>query len=260
MTYGAGITRIMAMSEQSPFARALRRVVQMTPVQHRPDVRQHLDQLTAIGIDSFDELFRVARSRRASTSQRGTSCWAIGRMRPRGWVRILGRILKTDEDPGVAHQAVNALVHSQSPTARSFVRHALERGKHPVNRATAAWGLGVLRSKRAVSSLIRVALSPTEDPTVRAEAAEALGYIRDRSAVQPLITLLREPDPRVRFNAVFGLGTLADARALPALQSLRNDRAKAGNWGEVREAVAQAEQTIQRMRPRTSDPTERRRN
>jgi len=213
------------------FSRELQRVVRTTPARNRQEVRGHLDQLVANGVTSFGKPFRVAQSGKGNHALRATSRWAIGRLTPKGWIRVLGKALATDADPEVTHQAVEALTASGHAMAVKAIKDALLRGKHPINRATAAWGLGSLHSPSAVPGLIAALRRKKEDPTVKAEAAEALGYIRNRAAVGPLIALLNDPNPSVRFQAVFGLGTLGDPRALPALEKLRDDNTEAGGWG-----------------------------
>ncbi len=127
---------------------------------------------------SFGELFRVAQSGKGNHALRATSRWAIGRLTPKGWIRVLGKALATDADPEVTHQAVEALTASGHAMAVKAIKDALLRGKHPINRATAAWGLGMLHSRSAVAGLIAALRRKKEGPTVKAEAAEALGYIR----------------------------------------------------------------------------------
>ncbi|MGH7589155.1 MAG: M56 family metallopeptidase [Gemmatimonadota bacterium] len=88
-------------------------------------------------------------------------------------------------------------------------------------REAAAWGLGSLRSERAVGPLIERLVDP--DPRVRGVAARALGRIGDPRAFAPLARALADPDPHVRELAVLGLETIPDDRTLDALVGALDD-------------------------------------
>jgi hypothetical protein len=86
---------------------------------------------------------------------------------------------------------------------------------------------------------------------VREEAAESLAYSHYAQAIPPLISVLGEPDVRIRFWAVFALGGIgqwqtyapagrADPRVIEALEGMLADgEVTSGNWWSVgREALA----------------------
>jgi HEAT repeat protein len=88
-------------------------------------------------------------------------------------------------------------------------------------REAAAWGLGSLRSQRAVGPLIgRLA---DAEPRVRGVAARALGRIGDPRALAPLARALQDPDPRVRELAILGLEMIDDDRVVGALVAALDD-------------------------------------
>jgi HEAT repeat protein len=74
-------------------------------------------------------------------------------------------------------------------------------------RHTAARALGWLwpKSSRAAKALIRTLLDKSQPQPVREEAAESLAYSDYQAAVPALISVLDEPDVRIRFWAVFAL-------------------------------------------------------
>jgi HEAT repeat protein len=80
------------------------------------------------------------------------------------------------------------------------------RGMLWVARRNAAWTLGVLDDRRAVTPLIET-LRDTEAP-VRERAAWALGAIGDSEAVPALVVALKDADPRVRREAAWALGVI----------------------------------------------------
>lgn len=77
---------------------------------------------------------------------------------------------------------------------------------------------------------------------MREEAAESLAYVGNRSTIDALIGALADPDVRIRFWAVFGLGSSCrgDARAVRAMESVLDDgEMPPGNWWPVgKEALA----------------------
>jgi HEAT repeat protein len=235
----------------SAFDRKLKLLVTETPARARADIRQALEVLVASGIQSMQELVGVVETETSDRNLRELACWAVGRLRPRGWTAILGRVVATAPDVGLAYTAVERLVAVKSSTVVKVLRQVLARGRSPAGRAEAAWGLGVLHAPSAAGILIRVVLRQTEDRRVRAEAAEALGYIRDRRAVRPLLRVLQDPDPQIRYEAIFSLGNLGDRRALPALDELLGDTTEVAKYGQIGTAAAEARRSIEMVnRPR----------
>ena len=57
----------------------------------------------------------------------------------------------------------------------------------------------------------------------RARAASSLGEANHQRAVLPLIKALKDEDEGVRIQAAFSLGGLADKRAIPALEWMRDN-------------------------------------
>jgi HEAT repeat protein len=62
---------------------------------------------------------------------------------------------------------------------------------------------------RAVNALIKALTDVSQPVAVREEAAESLAYLNSSRAIGPLISVLAEPDVRIRFWAVFALGASA---------------------------------------------------
>ncbi len=126
-----------------------------------------------------------------------------------------------------------------------LIQALLEDG-NPHRRHAAARALGwISRPGRAAAlALAQCLVDPTQPQQAREEAAESLSYVGTRETIEPLIAALRDPDVRIRFWAVFGLGgscrARADARAVQALESMLNDReVPPGNWWSVgKEALA----------------------
>lgn len=124
---------------------------------------------------------------------------------------------------------------------------------NPDRRHGAARALGWIQpvSKRTARALVQALLDKSQPQPVREEAAESLAYSNYPPAIPPLISVLDEPDVRIRFWAVFALGGIvyerthsghgsADPRALGALiRTLPDKEVPPGNWWSVgKEALA----------------------
>jgi HEAT repeat protein len=117
-------------------------------------------------------------------------------------------------------------------------------------RHAAARALGwIPRSgSRAASGLIKALTDVSQPLAVRAEAAESLANLYSSRAIPPLISVLTDSDVRIRFWAVFALGSIRNRRTfrhtdrsvIPALEAMLSDHAvPPGNWWSVaREALA----------------------
>ena len=121
---------------------------------------------------------------------------------------------------------------------------------NPHRRHAAARALGWIGNAgpRGAKALVAALTDKAQPQPVREEAAESLAYLNYAPAIPPLISALTDPDVRIRFWAVFGLGSVAqgtscrppDRRAVAALESMLSDQEVApGNWWSVgREALA----------------------
>jgi HEAT repeat protein len=121
---------------------------------------------------------------------------------------------------------------------------ALLEDNNPHRRHAAARALGWIRhpGRAAALALARCLEDDTQPQPAREEAAESLAYVGRRETIGPLISVLHDPDVRIRFWAAFGLGKSCrgDARAVKALESiLDDDEVPPGNWWSVgKEALA----------------------
>jgi HEAT repeat protein len=100
----------------------------------------------------------------------------------------------------------------------------------------------------AVRALTNVVTDRKQPVAVREEAAESLAYLYSPSAIPALISVLDDPDVRIRFWAVFALGSIRnwrtgiqlDPTVVPALESkLEDNETPPGKWWPVgKEALA----------------------
>jgi hypothetical protein len=143
---------------------------------------------------------------------------------------------------------------------------------NPDRRHAAARALGWIRpvGKMAAKALTQALLDKAQPQPVREEAAESLAYSNYKHAIPALITVLDEPDVRIRFWSVFALGGIgqwqtfappgrADPRAIEALERMLPDQeVPPGNWWPVgREALAMLGKMERLYEAKLADETRR---
>lgn len=122
---------------------------------------------------------------------------------------------------------------------------ALLRDANPHRRRAAARALGWIRrpGRAAALALGECLADPAQPQPAREEAAESLAYVGTGETIYALESVLQDPDVRLRFWAVFGLGGYHNRhseRARRALESKLDDaETPPGNWWPVgKEALA----------------------
>jgi hypothetical protein len=105
--------------------------------------------------------------------------------------------------------ALTLVVCNDRRAVPSLIR-ALHEDANPHRRHAAA--------RATARALARCLSDPAQPHPVREEAAESLAYAGNREVMDALILALHDPDVRIRFWAVFGLGFSCrrDPRAVPA--------------------------------------------
>lgn len=122
---------------------------------------------------------------------------------------------------------------------------ALASDPNPNRRKAAARALGWMRTPRrrlAARALAQCLADPLQPQPAREESAESLAYVGGSASLPALIAALRDPDVRIRFWSVFGLGGSFRGHpgARAALERVLDDpETPPGNWWSVgREALA----------------------
>lgn len=158
-------------------------------------------------------------------------------------VRALLRLFFEQTDEGGLYETALAIEGLGDRRAVGPLIRALLEDRNPHRRHAAARALGWIRPpvRKAALALAQCLADPSQPQPAREEAAESLAYAGRRETIGPLISVLHDPDPRIRFWAAFGLGESCrgDPRAVRALESLLDDTATPpGNWWTVgREAL-----------------------
>jgi HEAT repeat protein len=150
----------------------------------------------------------------------------------RGVMPLLAVLQDKSEGSWVRSYAADALGKIGDTRAEEPLIDALLSDRSGAVRINAARALGLLGDRRAVDPLIQ-AITPDLSSTVDAHdtteleitwnSAWSLAQLGDPRSIEPLIRLLLEspPDSLQRMVAIETLGTLADERALAALDSVQ---------------------------------------
>ena len=118
------------------------------------------------------------------------------------------------------------LLNDAEPVSPDVCREDHRRGwgdERPITPGQEAARALVRIGSASFDPLVEVLGSP--GATARRNAAWALGALDDRRAVTPLIGSLRDNDEHVREQAAWALGAIGDARALAGLTSALKDSA-----------------------------------
>src|ERR1051325_8028599 len=138
----------------------------------------------------------------------------------------------SDTPVTVGREAARALTSAGGEAVEPLVG-ALSR-KESEARTNAAWALGAIGDRRAVSPLTET-LRRDADEGVREQAAWALGAIGDHGATDALSAALNDSSPRVREQAAWAEGAIGDRGAVDSLVAALKDAS-----GDVREQAAWA--------------------
>jgi HEAT repeat protein len=125
---------------------------------------------------------------------------------------------------GLAHAVIEVVTLHQAEVAPVLAQ--MSQSPEVQARRDAAWLLGFVSSVAPIEPLFRLARDP--EPRVRGNAIGALGSYKGRDDVyQALAAALSDPEESVRIDAASALGYYGDRRAIPLLEPLASRRATA---------------------------------
>lgn len=186
--------------------------------------------------------------RRAGWYERSYAAQVLATVDADGIVSDLLRLFFSETEKDALWATALTLESLRSSAAVSPLVQALG-DDNPHRRHAAARALGWTGKARrtAAAALVDAVLDKSQPQQVREEAAESLAYLGCAGAVPALISVLDEPEVRMRFWAVFALGSLGrtlapqhHGRIVQALERMMRDEVvPPGNWWSVRlEALA----------------------
>jgi quinoprotein glucose dehydrogenase len=125
--------------------------------------------------------------------------------------------LLAHQDMRVRQAAQFELANRGAGSIKVFAAVAADtKVSNPLARLHAIWGLGQLGKTAGALDALPVLLSDS-DPEVRAQAAQVLGNYKVSSVADKLVSLLKDPENRVRFFSAITLGKLGDKAAFEPL-------------------------------------------
>jgi HEAT repeat protein len=103
---------------------------------------------------------------------------------------------------------------------------------NPDRRHAAARALGWIpeAGSSVAKALIQALSDQSQARPVREEAAESLAYLHYAGVIPPLVSVLEEPDVRMRFWAVFALGKIAQCFWKRRLRRATGGRLEGRHW------------------------------
>jgi len=192
------------------------------------DARVRIEALAAMvrqfGRQSRETLLKVARDRRETDKVRFQAARLLGRT-GRDALPDLERLLGTDQREAVRHGAVRGLGEVGSPAA---AERLLSLADDPRLRSAAVRAVAIITAIEALPVLASLVTNTERSPGIRAAACRALTSFRVSTAVDRLMEVLEGGAPaEVRAAAAWGLGVLAERRAINALKAARYDASPA---------------------------------
>jgi HEAT repeat protein len=132
------------------------------------------------------------------------------------------RKLQSD-DPEQRLEAVRGLGEINEPKAIEYLVAAANDPDMRI-RVKAIDTLGQIKAKDATPLLIQQLFMRDTDLGTKQRILACLGKIGDDAATGPIMDFLaRDVDPGLRGNAIFALGDIGDAKAVPALEAIARD-------------------------------------
>ena len=197
---------------------------------------------------------------KAGWYERGTAAKVLALADARSTAASLLDLFFTQTDKAELWETALTIEHAGDQAAVPRLIDALyDTNSHRRHAAARALGWVWPVGRQAAKALIRALLDKSQPQPVREEAAESLAYSNYQLAIGPLISVLDEPDARIRFWSVFALGGIgqwqtyesrgvgqrlawrcADLRVIEALERMLADEAvPPGNWWSIgKEALA----------------------
>jgi beta-lactamase regulating signal transducer with metallopeptidase domain len=168
----------------------------------------------------------------ADADERADAANALGTLRERGAVDLLGESVRNDPDSTVRLTAAWALGQIASLDATAALSAAALRDEDVEVRGMAAWALGQVADPAALPTL--EAVLGDARAAVRNRASWAIGTIRPNSAPASLLEALADTNDAVSEVSAWALGQIGDPSAVPALTGVAQDRYSKASYEALR--------------------------
>lgn len=121
----------------------------------------------------------------------------------------------------------------------------LRSGRRPFNRSAAAYAMQAVSTPSVIAALERTLRTREEASDVRGHAAETLAQHHRKSTHRLMQQQLQASSKDVRFWCAFALGQMQEARAVPALRMLLEDKREVRGFHSVAKEAADAVHLIE---------------
>ncbi|MCX6613697.1 MAG: HEAT repeat domain-containing protein [Acidobacteria bacterium] len=185
------------------------------------------------------ELLGIVADRKKFHGDRGDAARHLHSVGDKRGINFLLQEFFSLEEKTDLYTAALALEESEDIAAVGPLIRALH-DKNPHRRHAAARALGWIRQakRRAGRALTAMLADHTQPQAAREEAAESLAYLDYAPSVPVLAKVVTESDPRMRFWACFGLGSIRVERCQKEIEatllSLLNDEGEMPTFYSVR--------------------------
>jgi HEAT repeat protein len=135
--------------------------------------------------------------------------------------------IKNDPSYFTIAEAAKGLGHTGFGRAYEVLTNTVKQESwQGIVRAGAITGLALLKDPRGIDVGLKY-IAAGNPPAVRAASIELLSQVGkgDEKAFEMLVAALKDPSLQIQFTAIQALGSIGDARAIPALEAMaKSDR------------------------------------
>ena len=175
----------------------------------------------------------------------GLTVYALTGVTPAESLRFLDSLTKMTSDrlsvsarSTLAESALSAIRRHRDPGANAILDRIATSDSNTELRRMAASALATSRGAHGFAT-VRTLVDTEKVPELRRSFVTALGQTREPGTVDALRALLRDPDPRIRSQAVYYLPQRGGSAVVPELQKLLTSETDAGVKQQAIRGLAQ---------------------
>jgi HEAT repeat protein len=177
------------------------------------------------GMPLVDALRKIMLDSKAGWYDRGTAARVLALTDAHGTIaRLLNLFFTQTNQTELWETALTIEYAGDRAAVQPLVNALYDTNFHRRHAAARALGWIWPVGRQAARALIRALLDKSQPQPVREEAAESLAYSNYPQAVGPLVSVLDEPDVRMRFWAVFALGGIGQWQTYKHRRAGRRER------------------------------------
>jgi HEAT repeat protein len=193
------------------------------------------------------ELARIAADRSFTIRERLAAVAELstfGRQERARWLLMAFR--KCGKEESIAFECARWLGLTRLKAVEDGLLRVLENSSDDQTIRTAAYALGIFRSRRAAPTLRTILQNRERQPRTRGYCAEALAHVPSKRNAAVLLSCLNDAASEVRYWSIFALAEMKETEALPLLRVLANSDHQTVESGKT--VADEARWAIRRMR------------